>query len=62
MPMAQRKLGPGILTLRAMLSLEPATITDRRYPLLFQLGETAFGVPIADGQHPHNLFMELAVL
>jgi len=62
MPMAQRELGHGILTLRAMLSLEPATITDRRYPLLFQQGETAYGVPIADGQHPHNFFMELAAL
>jgi hypothetical protein len=62
MPMAQRELGNGILTLRAMLSLEPATITDRRYPLLFQQGETAYGVPIADGQHPHNFFMELAAL
>jgi len=45
-----------------MLSGEPATITNRRYPLLFQQGETAFGVPIADGQHPHNLFMEIAAL
>lgn len=62
MPMAQRRLGPGQLTLRTMLSLEPATITDRRYPLLFQQGETAYGVPIADGQHPHNLFMEIAGL
>jgi hypothetical protein len=62
MPMAQRGLGPGQLTLRAMFSLEPATITERRYPLLFQQGETAFGVPIADGQHPHNFFMELAAL
>ena len=62
MPMAQRELGNGIFTVRAMLSLEPATITDRRYPLLFQQGETAFGVPIADGQHPHNFFMELAAL
>jgi len=62
MPMAQRELGHGIFTVRAMLSLEPATITDRRYPLLFQQGETAFGVPIADGQHPHNFFMELAAL
>ena len=35
---------------------------DRRYPLLFQQGETAFGVPIADGQHPHDFFMELAAL
>lgn len=62
MAMAQRKLGTGTLTLRGMFSLEPATITDRRYPLLFQQGETAYGVPIADGQHPHNFFMELAAL
>lgn len=62
MPMAQRELGPGQLTLRAMFSLEPATVTSRRYPLLFQQGETAYGVPIADGQHPHDLFMELAAL
>jgi hypothetical protein len=62
MPMAERHLGPGQLTVRAMFSLEPATITDRRYPLLFQQGETAFGVPIANGQHPHNFFMELAAL
>ena len=62
MPMAQRELGNGILTIRSMLSLEPATITGRQYPLLFQQGETAYGNPIADGQHPHDLFMELAVL
>jgi hypothetical protein len=62
MPMAQRDLGPGHLTLRAMLSLEPATVTRRRYPLLFQLGETAYGRPIVDGQHPHNFLMELGAL
>ena len=62
MPMAQRTLGPGQLTLRAMFSLEPATITGERYPLLFQQGETAYGKPIADGQHPHNFVMELAAL
>jgi hypothetical protein len=62
MPMAQRELGPGTLTLRAMLSLEPATVTGRRFPELFQLGETAFGRPIVDGQHPHDFFMELAAL
>lgn len=60
MPMAQRKLGPGVFTARVMLSLEPATVTKERYPLLFQQGETAFGVPIADGQHPHDFIMELA--
>src|ERR1700733_4475134 len=42
-----------------MLSLDPATVTDRRYPLLFQTGETAFGQPIVDGQHPHNFIMGL---
>jgi len=40
-----------------MLSLEPATITDRRYPLLFQTGETAYGKPLIDEQHPHNFVM-----
>jgi hypothetical protein len=62
MPMAQRQLGPGLLTLRAMFSPEPATITGRQYPELFQQGETAFGRPIIDGQHPHDFFMELAAL
>jgi hypothetical protein len=62
MPMVQRELGPGTFTARAMLSLDPATITGRRYPELFQLGETAFAKPIVDGQHPHDFFMELAML
>jgi len=62
MPMAEREVGPGQLTLRAMFSLEPATVTSRRYPLLFQQGETAYGKAIADGQHPHDFFMELAAL
>ena len=62
MPMAERELGPGQLTLRGMFSLEPATVTSERYPLLFQQGETAYGIPIADGQHPHDFFMELAAL
>jgi hypothetical protein len=66
MPMAQRELGPngrgGQLTLRAMFSLEPTTVGDRNYPELFQQGETAFGKPIVDGQHPHDFFMEVAAL
>ena len=62
MGMAQRKLGPGTFTARMMLSLEPATVSERQYPLLFQQGETAFGKAIADGQHPHDFFMELAAL
>ena len=62
MPMAQRQIGRSQLTLRTMFSLEPATVTERFYPLLFQQGETAFGKPINDGQHPHDFFMELAAL
>ncbi len=62
MGMAKHKAGPGVLTIRSMITLEPATITQRRYPLLFQQGETAFGVPIADGQHPHDFVMSLEAL
>ncbi|MBB5344248.1 hypothetical protein HDF10_002227 [Edaphobacter lichenicola] len=66
MPMAIRQLGShgqyGQLTLRTMLSLEPATISSRQFPELFQQGETAFGKPIIDGQHPHDFFMEVAAL
>jgi hypothetical protein len=62
MPMAQRKFGHSALTLRTMFSLEPATVSQRRYPELFQQGETAYGLPIVDGQHPHDFFMELAAL
>ena len=62
MPMAQRQLGPGTFTLRTMLSFEPATVTGRYYPELLQQGETAFGRPIIDGQHPHDFVMELAAL
>ena len=62
MPMAQHKLGPGTLMLRTMLSLEPATITGRYYPELFQQGETAYNQPIRDGQHPHDFVMELGAL
>src|SRR5207302_5783252 len=63
MPMLQHDVGnKGRLTLRAMFSLEPATMTGRYYPELFQQGETAFGRPINDGQHPHDLFMEIAAI
>jgi hypothetical protein len=62
MLMGQRSLGSGQLTLRTMLSLEPATVTHRLYPELFQQGETAFGRPINDGQHPHDFLMEIAAL
>jgi hypothetical protein len=60
--MAQRQWSNGTLTLRAMLSFEPGTVSKRRYPELFQQGETAFSRAIVDGQHPHDFFMELAAL
>src|SRR5215831_5814664 len=60
MPMIAHDFGRQTLSFRTMFSIEPATITHRRYPELFQTGETAFGLPIVDGQHPHDLFMEIA--
>jgi hypothetical protein len=60
MLMGQRAAGPGTLTLRTMLSLDPLMGKDG-YPLLLQTGETADGVhPLVDRQHPHDLFMELS--
>src|SRR5262245_4978770 len=58
---AARNLGRGGLMVRSMISLEPLTITGRQYPLLFQTGETANGEAIVDGQHPHELLMELSI-
>ena len=45
--------------LRSMLSLEPLTV-GKKYPELFQTGETIGGRPIIDAQHPHDFFMEIA--
>jgi hypothetical protein len=49
----------GAFQVDLMLSLDPATITGERYPLLFQTGETAYGRPLVDAQHPHNFIMAL---
>lgn len=62
MTMFQRPTAHGQWTFASMFSLEPATITGRYYPELFEQGETAFGKAIVDGQHPHDLFMELAAI
>lgn len=60
MGMAQRPLGSGTLTLKAMGSLDPL-MGKRGYPLLLATGETANGkTPLIDRQHPHDLFMELS--
>jgi hypothetical protein len=53
--------GGGSLMLRGMFSAEPFTSPNGGFPELFQTGETWRGRPIIDAQHPHNLFMELAV-
>ena len=60
MATAERPLGGGTLLFRGMVSLEPATISGRSYPELFQTGETAFGRPLVDAQHPHDFIMEAA--
>jgi hypothetical protein len=60
MLMASRNLLGGRLQLRTMLSLDPATVTTRGYPLLLQSGETSGGQPLHDRQHPHDFWMELA--
>ena len=61
MAAAVHNVGRGSVMLQLMTSLEPATVTGRRYPEFFQTGETAFGRPIVDGQHPHNLIMGLGL-
>src|SRR5262249_25908218 len=58
---AGRAVGHGAISIDLMGSLDPLTVTNRRYPLLFQTGETAYGRPIVDGQHPHDLIMGLGV-
>jgi hypothetical protein len=58
---AEHSAGRGSLMIQSMFSLEPATVTDRRYPLLFQTGETAYGRPLVDAQHPHDFFMSVGI-
>ena len=60
MGMADRTAGRGHLGLRAMFSLEPATIRGCGYPDLLASGEICDGQPIVDRQHQHDVFMELA--
>jgi hypothetical protein len=59
--MASHELAGGRVQPRAMLSLDPWTITSRGYPLLLQTGETFRGEPLHDRQHPHDFLMELGV-
>lgn len=61
MASASHRLWSGQLSLRSMISLEPLTMRGEGYPLLLQSGESWRGEPLHDRQHPHDLFMELAV-
>lgn len=57
---ARRDFANGTLSLRAMVSPDPAMGAEG-YPLLFAAGETANGADtLVDRQHPHDLFMELS--
>lgn len=61
--MAQRDFEKYTFAFRSMFSLEPLTIGKCGYPLLLQTGETCDGeTPLIDRQHPHDLFMELALV
>ena len=62
MLMASRELAGGHFQARTMLSLDPATVTSKGYPLLLQTGEVFEGEPLHDRQHPHDFFMELGLL
>ncbi len=62
MGMLQRRVGTGRVGVRAMLSAEPWTIGGCGYPDLLATGEVCDGDSIHDRQHPHDLFMELAVV
>jgi hypothetical protein len=62
MLMASRNVLGGRLQARTMLSLDPATVSNRGYPLLLQNGESYRGQPLHDRQHPHDFWMELAVM
>src|SRR5207247_6524617 len=44
MPMLSRDFGRQTITLRTMLSLEPATVIDSRYPDLFKFGVLDYGL------------------
>ncbi len=62
MAMYNRPVGKnGLFNFTAMISLDPLTVTERGYPLLFQSGESYKGEPLVDRQHPHDLFAGLSI-
>ena len=57
MATAERRVGPGRLTVDGMLTLEPFTLPAQGSPQLFQTGETYRQLPLVNYQHPHDLVM-----
>jgi hypothetical protein len=62
MGMWSHPTGNSQITLTTMLSLDPATVGERGYRELFQIGEAVDARPLVDRQHPHDLFMQLAAV
>lgn len=62
MLMTQRRVGRnGLFAVNTMLSLDPFSVGNDGYPLLFQTGESYKGNILVDRQHPHDLFAELSI-
>ncbi len=59
MLMGMRGVGGGMLGFSLMGSLDPIFNGEFGYPDLFQTGETAYGIPLVDYQHPHDLISEV---
>jgi hypothetical protein len=56
-----RPAAGGVVGLRAMVSAEPLTLTERGYPQLLQVAQPYRGEILTDRQHPHDLVSEAAV-
>jgi len=59
---AAHPLAGGTVGVRAMLSAEPLTVTERGYPQLLQVAQPYQQVTLTDRMHPHELVSEAAVI
>jgi hypothetical protein len=62
MGMFSRRVNSTDFTVNTMFSLDPLTVGKRGYREIFQVGETFEERPLIDHQHPHDVFMQLAVV
>lgn len=62
MGMWSRSVRASQVTFTSMVSLDPATVGERGYRELFQIGEAVDRHPLIDRQHPHDLLMQLAAV